>query len=295
MSEGKKRKLTYVFGMIHLLLCFVITILSSVLITTIYISFYEEEYQPKAFRGEENNILIPVLLLILLILMTAVIFFISKKGKVSILKILFYIALTLTSFYFFFPILAIFVPLADIFSLMIGFVLVTLVHFKPEWYVINTVGVITSASAATILGMSLSIIPILILLIVFAAYDFISVYHTKHMISLADIAIREKLPILFVSPKTEKYSYLKEEKIKLEHRESIMMGFGDAVFPSSLVVSLLVYSGPLQALGAMLGAITGFCVLLYFVEKIGAQPGLPFLNSFSILGMLIFHLISLHL
>lgn len=293
MSE-KGKKIMKFFATMNLLLYFVLTMLLSILITTIYLSFFEEEYQPRAFRGEENNIFIPLILLAFLITMTIIIYFVSKKGGVNILKIIFYIAVSLTSIYFFLPILALIVPYADIISIILGVILVTIVHYKPEWYVMNIVGIIISSSAATILGMSLSILPIVFLLAVFAIYDFISVYKTKHMLSLADIAVKEKLPLLFVSPKVDKYSYSEESKLETKgERESLLMGFGDAVFPSSLVVSSFVHVGIMQALGAMIGASIGFCVLIYFVEKFGAQPGLPYLNSFGITGMLTSHLLCL--
>jgi len=282
-----------IIAMTNLLFYFLITVLSALLITSIYLSFFSEEYQPRAFRGQENNPLIALYILIIMLIVTAVVLLISKYGKVSILKVIFYMAIALTSLYFFFPILALFVPYSDVIALALGIILAIALYKKPEWYIMNIAGIIVSASAATVLGMSLSVLPIAIFLIIAAVYDFMAVHKTKHMISLADVAVKEKLPVLFVSPKEEKYSYEKEKGLKdRRERESFMMGFGDAVFPSSLAISSLVYLGVYQCLGAIIGSLVGFLVLMYFLNKGHAQPGLPFLNSGALLGMLLAHFLS---
>ena len=74
---------------------------------------------------------------------------------------------------------------------------------------IDISGIIVGAGAIAIFGMSLGILLVIILLIVLAIYDAISVYKTKHMIDLADTVMDLKLPILLVIPKIKKYSLIK--------------------------------------------------------------------------------------
>ena len=52
-----------------------------------------------------------------------------------------------------------------------------------------------------IFGVSLGTVPVILLLVILAVYDAISVYKTKHMITLAEGVIDLKTPILFVIPK----------------------------------------------------------------------------------------------
>jgi presenilin-like A22 family membrane protease len=144
-------------------------------------------------------------------------------------------------------------------------------------------------------GISLAIIPTLLLLVVLAVYDYIAVYQTKHMIVLAEGVMDLKLPILLVVPKHWKYSFL-TEKFDKENREAFFMGLGDAVMPTLLVVSANVFvqtssisfpfigSINLPALGAIVGTFVGFAVLMGLVIKGKPQAGLPFLNSGVILG-----------
>src|SRR3990170_738880 len=190
--------------------------------------------------------------------------------------------------------------LPDLWSLVfsvvsVAFLLALLVKY-PEWYVVDTCGVLVGFATITMLGISLSIPLVIILLIAMAVYDAISVYQTKHMIDLADTVLDLKLPVVLVIPKTRKYSLLKETKRlkqKLEdqeEREASFMGLGDIVFPGILVVSAfhnLSSNGLLVALSVMLGTLFGFAVLAISLMKGKPQAGLPYLCSGAILGYVV--------
>ncbi len=81
----------------------------------------------------------------------------------------------------------------------------------PEWYVIDLAGVLMGAGAAGLFGISFGLLPALVLLAVLAVYDAISVYKTKHMLSLAQGVMDLKIPVVFVVPTTLSYSYLSTE------------------------------------------------------------------------------------
>jgi len=177
-------------------------------------------------------------------------------------------------------------------------VISTILLYKyPEWYVIDVIGVIIGAGAASIFGISLAVVPTLILLIALAIYDAISVYKTRHMIKLAEGVLALKIPVLLVIPKKRHYSYRKQTSLgKAGEREAYFMGLGDAVIPAILVVSanafiagapavIAILNAP--ALGAIAGSLIGFTVLMTFVVKGKPQAGLPLLNSGAILGFLI--------
>jgi len=170
-----------------------------------------------------------------------------------------------------------------------------LLYKFPEWYVIDTLGVLIAAGVASIFGVSLEIVPVVILLVLLAVYDAISVYKTKHMITLAEGVIDLKTPILFVIPKRRDYSFIREGIGKLEEggeRAAFIMGMGDLIMPSILVVSANVFLKGyrvlgfvnLPALGAIIGSLAGLVVLLHFVNSGRPQAGLPPLNGGTIIG-----------
>lgn len=183
-------------------------------------------------------------------------------------------------------------------------VLATLLLYKyPEWYVIDTLGVLIGAGVASIFGVSLEVLPVVILLILLAVYDAISVYKTKHMITLAEGVIDLKTPILFVIPKKRDYSFIRDGIGKLQgedgeaggERGAFIIGMGDLIMPAILVVSANVFIKGAKlggivnvpALGAIIGSVAGLTVLLYFVMSGKPQAGLPPINGGTILGFLV--------
>ncbi|WP_418282742.1 presenilin family intramembrane aspartyl protease PSH [Halorubrum sp. DTA98] len=84
-----------------------------------------------------------------------------------------------------------------------------LVH--PEWYVIDTAGVLMGAGAAGLFGISFGVLPALILLVVLAVYDAISVYGTEHMLSLAEGVMDLNVPVVLVIPLSLSYSLLDDD------------------------------------------------------------------------------------
>ncbi|WP_096393593.1 presenilin family intramembrane aspartyl protease PSH [Halorubrum trapanicum] len=84
-----------------------------------------------------------------------------------------------------------------------------LVH--PEWYVIDTAGVLMGAGAAGLFGISFGLLPALILLAVLAVYDAVSVYGTEHMLSLAEGVMDLNIPVVLVIPLSVSYSLLDGE------------------------------------------------------------------------------------
>ena len=78
----------------------------------------------------------------------------------------------------------------------------------PEWYVIDAVGVLMGMGAAALFGISFGLLPAILLLVVLAVYDAVSVYGTEHMLSLASGVMDLKVPVVLVVPLTWSYSYL---------------------------------------------------------------------------------------
>lgn len=169
----------------------------------------------------------------------------------------------------------------------------------PEWYVIDAAGVVMGVGAAGLFGITFGILPAVVLLVVLAVYDAISVYGTQHMLSLADEVMEMKIPVLLVVPVSPSYSFLDGgDTTDDERRDAFFIGLGDAVIPSVMVTSAAFF-GPaasleiggialaLPVLTAMIGTLAGLLVLLWMVLKGRAHAGLPLLNGGTIAGYLV--------
>jgi presenilin-like A22 family membrane protease len=278
------------------------------------IPFIEAELQ--VFENPED-VSTPIWYFMLIIIVTAVILLMVKYRKRNILKhvILFAFGLTLLMVFDILFILALSqftsdVPVIAWTSLISAIVVAAgftiLLYRFPEWYVVDFVGVFVAAAVAAILGISLAILPVFVLLIILAIYDAISVYKTKHMITLADAVTMERLPVLLVVPTSKGYSFLKQKSLKeqikkKEKRDAVFMGLGDIAIPAVLAVSafaylagkngLFTFSHVLVAIVTLAGCMIGFLILMRFVMKGNPQAGLPLLNGGAIAGYLISYLI----
>jgi presenilin-like A22 family membrane protease len=253
-------------------------------------------FQP-TFEDTGNPINI-VYIFVIIIVMTVLILVIAKFWKKQVIQIIILGAIGYTSFFIFWPLIFLILPndiISCFFSIILAAVLIVTLYRYPEWYVIDLCGVIIGAGAIAIFGVSLSVSLVIILLVVLAVYDAISVYKTKHMIDLADTVMDLKLPVLLVVPKIRRYSLIKEtkslkEKLKEnEERDAFFIGLGDIVMPGILVVAAYqnIPNGLPVALSVLAGTLIGFLVLMTFVIKGKPQAGLPLLCSGAILGYLI--------
>ncbi len=259
---------------------------------------------------DQNNPVNPLIYVVILILMTGLILLLIRLGLQVIIKIIFMIAVATTSVFVFLPLVYQVLPdanLASLISLLLGIGLVAALLLKPEWYVVNLVGFVVGCGAAIVLGISFGILPVLILLVILAIYDAISVYKTKHMLALADGVVPLRLPVLFVVPKEKDFSMdslQREERITekpAEERGAMLMGVGDAVIPAILTVSVFLslpnesadfnYANLLVALGTLVGSCVGFFALMRYVMKGRPQAGLPLLNGGAIIGFMLSYIL----
>jgi presenilin-like A22 family membrane protease len=242
----------------------------------------------------------PFIFILILLVFTGFLLLLIKFNLKKVMAAIIAISIFLTFGYIF----AALVPmvlgtsdLATILILVLSVVAMVFLYKYPEWYVIDTLGILIGAGVASIFGVSLDILPVIVLLVLLAVYDAISVYKTKHMITLAEGVIDLKTPILFVIPKRRDYSFIRDGIGKLEdggERAAFVIGMGDLIMPSILVVSANVFIKGwrllgiinLPSLGAILGSLAGLAILLSFVASGKPQAGLPPLNGCTILGFL---------
>lgn len=192
--------------------------------------------------------------------------------------------------------------LAGTLAVSVGLTALMLVY--PEWYVVDVVGILTAAGAAALFGISLAVLPTLFLLVALIVYDYVAVYKTKHMLTLAEGVTDLNLPILFILPTKLNYSYIRSKakikELKEGERETFIMGLGDTVMPAILAVSANVFiAAPLiggfvnvPALCTVIGTLVSHAALMYYVLKGKPMAGLPFLCTGAIAGFAIGCLIA---
>jgi len=252
----------------------------------------------------------PLLYIVLILGFTGVILLVVRMRRQNMMKYVILGAMFFTMFLvFYLPFFLLFLwfnspwadALANLQALVISVALTYALAKYPEWYLVDAVGISVAAGVTAILGISFTILPALLLLIGLAVYDAISVYKTKHMVTLADAVATQRLPIMIVIPKSRGYSFLRQKSLKAqiasgEEREAMFMGLGDVIIPGILVVSSFMYlanransvlgiaGNLIVALLTIAGTLVGFAVLMRFVMKGNPQAGLPLLNSGAILG-----------
>lgn len=278
----------------------------------VFISYYLQlAGQAPSQSGTENFFSI-ILYIGVTIVFTLIVIYLARKNKLKIIKavffflaayIVFYVSLILGDaaftyiyaipIYFGPPGLATAMYPASFASYIIWLgtpvILIYSLIRENEWYITNIVGVFMSAGLASLWGLLLNVWYSVALLAVFAVYDYISVYRTKHMISLAKAAVDEKLPMLFVFPSSNDFSM---KDVTWDDRPEggvMMLGFGDIALPSILVASSAIYglyTSIAFLLFPLIGGLIGMGALLFLNIKKPA-PGLPLINSGTIIGFLI--------
>jgi presenilin-like A22 family membrane protease len=147
----------------------------------------------------------------------------------------------------------------------------------PEWYVIDAAGVVMGIGAGALFGISFGVLPAVVLLSVLAVYDAISVYGTRHMLSLAEGVMDLRVPVILVVPLSFSYSLLEDDfsganevhddggdadaegsdengkatdadVADERERDAFFIGLGDAVMPTVMVASGAAFS-PAASLG----------------------------------------------
>ncbi len=197
---------------------------------------------------------------------TAIVLILARIKK-GLLRLVFYSLLGVTYFYAFLPFIGVLsaIPSAALLAALIK---------TRHWIVVNISAILIGGAITAIFGISMEPLPVIVLLVALAVYDYIAVYKTRHMVTLADSVSELKIPVVYIIPGKE--------------RDAIM-GVGDAVMPNILAVSALIFNSCIyQAALTFLAGYVGLILLLRMVERSEkAHPGLPILNSLAIAGFLL--------
>lgn len=259
-------------------------------------------YDLRAF-GDPESVWNPIYYVALLIVFTGALLVIIKYNMRWLIQLIMGVAILSTLVYVLFGLAVLMVPTLDPLiavgaSAIVSVLLTALLVLYPEWFIIDSVGVLVASGASALFGVSLAIVPTLILLVLLAVYDYVAVYKTKHMIKLAEGVMDLKMPIMFVMPRRWGYSFVRAKGLPKEggEREAYFMGLGDAVMPTMLAVSANAFLNVprilgfvnVPALGSLAGTLVSYVALMYIVVELKKpQAGLPFLCTGSIVGFLL--------
>ena len=250
------------------------------------------QYQELLQSGEEPPILEnpsdvsnSVIIFAYILVITGVIILIIKYAK-KLLTVIEAVAVFFTSDIVF----ELLIPYAILGTIPVGLVLAVILTAakitKPTITTQNLALVFSVAGAGAVLGTSLTIIPVLVFMLLLSAYDFVSVFLTKHMVYMAK-AITEK-PRAFTAAFPTRTRTKTPEGGEVETSHTHQLGGGDIVIPLMFASSLLAGYGITHAAAATAGALIALLLLFQFVvTRPGyALPALPPVSAGACLGFL---------
>lgn len=175
----------------------------------------------------------------------------------------------------------------DIFALSIMTALIILWLFWNKVFLHNMLVVLGIAGVASVFGLRFTPESIIVLLIIFAVYDIIAVYKTKHMVKLARAMLDFKAIFAIIAPR--KFSNFTAKMSEVAPgKEFMLLGGGDIAFPLMLASSVSISSltSSFIIIGfSFFGLLLTFALFFKLSKK--PMPALPPIAIFSILGFFV--------
>lgn len=227
----------------------------------------------------ENSIGLIAYILVTTAIILIIIKFLKKKLVFSFFKAIELLAIFGASeivFEAFFP---------AIISLILAIALViSRIVFKENILLRNVSSIFAIIGAGALIGVSLGTIPVIIFLGLLAVYDYIAVFKTKHMITMAKAITSKNLAFTIALP-------TKERKFEL--------GTGDLVLPLMLSASIFAEFKPIKAFPIsilpstliLIASIIGLVLTMQLAEK-KKQP-MPALPLQAILMIIAYGIIKI--
>jgi len=159
---------------------------------------------------------------------------------------------------------------------------------KPTLLNHNFLMVVGLAGVGGMVGLQMSPVIVVIILAILAAYDFIAVYKTRHMVKMAESMIESETIIGLIIPSSEK-QFMESVPNSETRRKFVILGGGDLAIPLMLAVSFIpqgMIKVLIVAAFSLLGIILSF-LIFYSQKSKEAIPALPAIVFVSLIGCLI--------
>jgi len=150
----------------------------------------------------------------------------------------------------------------------------------------NAAAIMATAGVGVVFGVSLGLFPLILFLILLSAYDYLSVFTTKHMVEMANFVIKQDLAFTV----TARGPPVKPGQVE----QRIDLGTGDMIAPIMLEVSALSMS-PTATAFVLVGAIISMALFITMVwKKKMVLPALPPIVLGMIVSLLLGFLLGLY-
>ena len=219
-------------------------------------------------------------LFVFYIILGAALFLLIIKLRIPLLfALLEFAVVSATSSVFFYSVFRPFMAdpiLAMLVSISSGCALILLKFLLP--WLKNIAAILSSVGAGAAFGFSFSFFAALFFLFIMAAYDYISVFRTKHMVSMAKEIMKRNMSFTITS--THRLPSGKISRMDL--------GTGDLALPIMVSVAAFSVSPALMAF-VFLGSVAGVAgVLFYAWKRRTFLPAVPFITMGISIGVLLF-------
>ena len=155
----------------------------------------------------------------------------------------------------------------------------------------NIAAVVSGAGVGALLGASLGVLPAVVFMLILSAYDFISVFITKHMVHMAKALTERPTAFTVAAPPNFKaltYTNFKKSRKKAKKIHVFQLGVGDMVIPLMFSVSVLNKFSIINSLASILGSTLALLGLIYFMSKKPMPlPALPFITFGTFAGFIL--------
>ena len=221
--------------------------------------------------------------LVVLAVFSAVLFLVLKvpKAKSAVLKLLFVVIAWWGG------VIVLSLSLGVIIALILMSAFILLWIFSGTVILHNILVILGVAGISGGFGLRFTPETVIFLLAVFAIYDVIAVYKTKHMIKLARAMMEARSLIAVISADSFRKFFDKVKSVETE-KGFMMLGGGDIAFPAMLASSASASSleDAFIVVGfAVLGLFATLAIFLVLAKK--PMPALPPIAIFSILGFVV--------
>jgi presenilin-like A22 family membrane protease len=163
-----------------------------------------------------------------------------------------------------------FVPEAFAILLAVGLVVIRI--FAPQYLIWRNVSsVVATIGAGSLIGVSAGVLPVIVFLVLLAVYDYIAVFKTKHMVTMAKAVAKKNLAFTFALP-------TKEHQFELGTGDLVMpLVFSVAVMKQALISGLVWPAAIIPSIAILVASFAGLWLTLDYGNKhVGkALPALP--------------------